>query len=317
MDSDLRARIERLLADPSRAIAVFWVAGTVAGVAAIPLGHWTSRARTILFVIVGVSLAATSVRVAWRHRLPRWTLVIDTGLATVLLSVIASLGPVGHANLASLYLVIALFGALYFRPLVAYLMLGLAGGAYAVVLAVGPGVANAAAAWFYLFVTGVILTSAVLVLVGQLSRASREDPLTLLPNRRVWDERIEEELERARRTNAAVSVAIFDVDRFKDVNDQRGHLEGDRVLRQLADGWRILLRGGGDFIARIGGDEFGLISAGADDNGIRAVVTRLREVSSGGVTCSFGVATWDHVETAASLFRRADEAMYRAKRASR
>jgi GGDEF domain-containing protein len=74
------------------------------------------------------------------------------------------------------------------------------------------------------------------------------------------------------------------------------------------------VRTGGDFIARLGGDEFGLLSPDSDIDAVESVVERLQAVTPEGVTCSFGAATWDRHETAASLFRRADESMYRVKR---
>jgi diguanylate cyclase (GGDEF)-like protein len=114
-----------------------------------------------------------------------------------------------------------------------------------------------------------------------------------------------------------LSLAVIDIDNFKTVNDRDGHQVGDLLLRKLADGWGGIVRGSGDFIARLGGDEFGLLAPNSDDIGIRRIVKRLHEISPSGVSCSIGVATWDGVETAADLFRRADEAMYRAKRERR
>ncbi len=213
-----------------------------------------------------------------------------------------------------LYLVIALYDAFYFPPVHALAMLGFEGVAYAAVLVWGPGVPDPVASWLIIFGTGALLSGAVVTLVGALNRASHEDSLTRLPNRRTWDERMDDELERARRGGRPLTVVIFDVDNFKGINDNLGHVIGDRVLRHLAARWRAQLRTGGDFIARIGGDEFGLIAPETDAAAIQEVIARLQQVTSMGATCSFGAATWDGEESAASLFRRADEAMYQVKR---
>ena len=88
-------------------------------------------------------------------------------------------------------------------------------------------------------------------------------------------------------------------------------------LRRVADWWAGIVRGGGDFLARLSVDEFGLMAPGSNSGGLQAIVQRLREISPDRVSCSIGAANWDRGETAADLFRRADEAMYVAKHTSR
>jgi len=189
-----------------------------------------------------------------------------------------------------------------------------AGAAYAIVLGVGANVEKPVVAWLSIFGTASVAAVVVAALVNVLRRTSREDPLTGLSNRRSWDERVDEELERARRTKTTLSLAMMDIDNFKAVNDREGHQAGDRLLCHFADGWRDTIRAGGDFVARLGGDEFGLLATGSNDADIQRVVARLREISPDGVSCSIGAVTWDGSETAADLFRRADEAMYQSKR---
>jgi diguanylate cyclase (GGDEF)-like protein len=124
-------------------------------------------------------------------------------------------------------------------------------------------------------------------------------------------------MERARRYRTPLSVVSIDVNDFKTVNDTKGHQAGDRLLRRLAEGWRSRIRGSGDFLARLGGDEFGLLAPGADELGVERITARLAEVVPDGVSCSMGSATWDGAETAAGLFRRADDRMYREKKGRR
>ncbi len=314
MSLDVRQHVERLVAEPSRAAVLFWVSGAIAALGAIPTGRFSHHNLVVLLITAVFCALAAGARGAGLDRWPRWTIYLDIGAAIVLVSVLTYVGSSGDQDFAALYLWVALYNALYFRPLHVFTVLALEGVAYAVVLAYGPSVASPATAWFIVMATGVVVCGVVLTLVSELTRMSREDPLTLLPNRRMWDERIEEELERARRGGTSLSVVMIDIDNFKSINDSRGHPEGDRVLCQLAEGWRQSVRTGGDFIARLGGDEFGLLSPHSDADAVTSVVARLRKASPEGVSCSFGSATWDHHETAASLFRRADESMYRAKR---
>jgi diguanylate cyclase (GGDEF)-like protein len=149
--------------------------------------------------------------------------------------------------------------------------------------------------------------------------------VTGLPNRRALDERLEEEVLKARRTGYTFAVIMLDVDGFKLVNDTYGHTVGDQVLRAvfnfLAEGLRST-----DFLARYGGDELTLILPQSDPASATVVVQKILEnvaqfsfeVPTGGkirLGLSCGIAMFPvHANTAANLLRAADEALYRAKK---
>src|SRR5258708_2878796 len=105
--------------------------------------------------------------------------------------------------------------------------------------------------------------------------AARRDPLTGAANRRAWDEEIERATARARRDGTPMSVAILDLDGFKEYNDDWGHLMGDRLLQVFAERWREDLREV-DFLARYGGAEFAVLFHGATLAEASAVLERLR-----------------------------------------
>ena len=153
-------------------------------------------------------------------------------------------------------------------------------------------------------------------LLARLHSTARTDPLTGLPNRRVWDEDLERELERARRHGGDLSLAMVDLDRFKAFNDQFGHQAGDQLLAAAATAWRPALRTT-DTIARYGGEEFAVLLPHSDEDAARIVVERLLEVVPLGQTASAGIAIWDGAESADALLARADAALYEAKRAGR
>jgi diguanylate cyclase (GGDEF)-like protein len=314
---EIPARVDRLIYDPRQAVTIFWGAGTIAGATAVPLVHWRHGDAATMVVLVCCAAAATLVRAASARRLADWTLNVDAVAAVTILSWATALGLRAQVDFAVLYLYLAVFSGLYFDLVRGAVIWLYAAVSFAVVLAVSPSAPERVFTGLSIIGTGTLVYAVVHLLVGILQLSSREDPLTRLPNRRTWDERVDEEIERSRRGGSALSLVIVDVDGFKAINDARGHAEGDLILRALADGWRATLRGGGDVVARIGGDEFGVICPGSDEAAAVAVVERLRGVSPSGVTCSFGAATWDRAESAASLFRRADEQMYRAKRAGR
>ena len=154
------------------------------------------------------------------------------------------------------------------------------------------------------------------------------DPLTGLYNRRYLDAHIASAVARASATEKPVCVLIFDIDHFKDVNDTHGHEAGDDVLRDFSDRLRRGVRGI-DLVVRYGGEEFVLVMPETDAEYASAVAERLRSdvekvpfaTRSGDqipVTVSIGLAQWQGAsDTAEALIRRADQALYAAKRAGR
>ncbi len=150
------------------------------------------------------------------------------------------------------------------------------------------------------------------------------DPLTGLPNRQWLLERIWTALDDAERIDARAALMLIDLDRFRSVNDTLGHLAGDRLLLQIADRLRVALPRGAE-AARLGGDEFAVLLPVADSttSATRIARTLVAALSSpldlDGLTlvleASAGVAVFpDHALDAEGLLRRADVAMYQAKR---
>lgn len=149
--------------------------------------------------------------------------------------------------------------------------------------------------------------------IDQLTDEALTDPLTRLPNRRAWDAQLSRALDAG---HGPVAVAMLDVDRFKQFNDAYGHPAGDRLLRETAAAWRRELRPG-DFLARLGGEEFALLLTGHDTRSARALVERLRACIPAQQTCSAGVALRIDGDSPERLLGRADAALYEAKAAGR
>jgi diguanylate cyclase (GGDEF)-like protein len=150
---------------------------------------------------------------------------------------------------------------------------------------------------------------------------ARADALTGLGNRRAFDEALEAELGRARRAGSTVSVALIDIDRFKQFNDRFGHLEGDRVLSQVAAAITGAMRAG-DRSFRWGGDELAVIMPDTDYDGGELAMTRIASGVSASctgpdgaaVTVSWGVAEADSEMTPRGLLDQADLALMIRKR---
>jgi diguanylate cyclase (GGDEF)-like protein/PAS domain S-box-containing protein len=153
-------------------------------------------------------------------------------------------------------------------------------------------------------------------LLGRVQEMARHDSLTGLPNRRALEEQLPQAMARARRTQMPLSVAILDIDHFKDYNDTHGHLAGDEVLRACARAWDGVLRGE-DTIARFGGEEFLVMFPDTSAEQAAEIVERLRMATPMGQTCSAGLAVWDYSESIDDLLGRADKALYLAKASGR
>lgn len=166
--------------------------------------------------------------------------------------------------------------------------------------------------------------------VSMLSRIAESylayhDHLTGVANRRHFEEMFKQERSRATRTALPLSLIILDIDHFKRFNDTYGHAAGDEVLRRVSGMIAERVRGGGDLVARIGGEEFAVLLPETDSEGAASLAEELcskaRDLRPQGVrdhpraTLSAGVATCipDNAIAGDTLIERADAALYRAK----
>ncbi len=165
----------------------------------------------------------------------------------------------------------------------------------------------------------------------QLVHLSTTDALTQVGNRRLFDQTLKAEWQRAARRGGPIALLMIDVDHFKEYNDHYGHPAGDAVLRQIARLVGESVRRGGELVARYGGEEFVLLLPGADLEAARVVAERCRQgvadakiehrasATAAWVGVSIGVAS--HVASSGvdcnTLVETADAALYRAKRCGR
>lgn len=163
----------------------------------------------------------------------------------------------------------------------------------------------------------------------RLKRTGLTDALTGINNRRFFDQRIHEEIERAGRQDEPLSCLFIDIDHFKAVNDNHGHQVGDRVLHRVAKLLQSHLRRS-DVLARYGGEEFAMLLGNTAAGGAIEIAERLRQAVATktgdlpAVTVSIGVATLRPAETSAAneqqasgLLLAADQALYAAKESGR
>lgn len=165
--------------------------------------------------------------------------------------------------------------------------------------------------------------------VQELQMLSQTDTLTALPNRRAFNERLDHLLAAHARQQLPAALILMDVDHFKKYNDLYGHPAGDEALIKIAQCLRTTLRRELDMPARMGGEEFGVLLQGANAEQACATAEAIRATLQGlaiahqanpplgVITMSLGVAEVTTSDTATSLYRRADEALYKAKNSGR
>ena len=151
--------------------------------------------------------------------------------------------------------------------------------------------------------------------IGELAERAERDPLTGVLNHAAFHARVGAETARAHRYGGGLALLLFDVDRFKETNDRRGHPEGDRLLRALAGALAGTARES-DAVGRLGGDEFAVLLLQADKPHVDAFLARLYEALPRELAVSAGAAFFpDEATTAEDVVALADRRLYARKAA--
>jgi len=317
-----------------RSLGALFVAGGLLALVSLLLPVDQQLQSTGIWVIGATAVLTGLGLVVSAKRLPAADQGLSAFLAfgTLLITLAVTFNRSAASPYALVYVWVGFEGFFFLTRRAAYGHLAWVGLNYAVALLLTPshGLAEAGR-WVLLMGTvGVIGTLADVLrsrseeLIAELSEAARTDTLTGLLNRRGFEARMELELQRARRSGAAVSLLVGDLDHFKLVNDRFGHHRGDEALRQFGR-LIVAIKRGIDGAARIGGEEFALVLPDTDEHGAYLLAERLRRrirdmPTDHGVplSVSFGVATCPrHGSSADELLRHADQALYLAKRLGR
>jgi diguanylate cyclase (GGDEF)-like protein len=301
--------LDRVLARRVAGLAASLVAvGVVVLVCFAPPSAW---AMPLVFATRALA-AATTVALTRGLRIG-WLYLSSLGLIAGLCAIDAATGP--DAPFRQLILLQLISVCAIHTPRRAALALAVAIGGLLIPVALRGGGdallewATRGFVWALCGVMAVLWTASVRLQRGALLRLTRLDALTGLGNRRAFDEVLGREIAVARRTGAALAIALGDVDSFKRINDQLGHTEGDRVLQDVAAALR-----GADLCFRWAGDEFALILPGATCDDACAVAGRV--AGSLRVGISFGCAQLEPGMGAIELLDAADRAL-RARKSAR
>jgi diguanylate cyclase (GGDEF)-like protein len=311
----------------ARALGWLFVAGATIGMASLIAPRAPQANLRALAENVAVAYAGGVAILLLSRRMPYWMLQLAMLAGTLLITRAVYFSGRGISFYSIWYVWVALYAFHFFSRRQAVAHTFMCGIAYAAVLA-AKHEPLAGAGWVTTIGTVLIVgafTDALvrrvrheragrMALVDQLERLAHTDELTGLSNRRALHEALTREMARSARDRQPVSVAMIDVDDFKALNDEHGHLFGDQVLRRLSCAWRAALRRS-DLLARYGGDEFVAVLPACGAAEAQLVADRLVKATPGEHSVSVGTATWDGLQDLDALLSDADVQLYIAKRA--
>lgn len=261
-----------------------------------------------------MAVAAMTALLLWvyRRRVPVELLIAQVPYAALLLALAIWLGEPEFASMLSLfYVLVVLYGTFFLRTRAAATIIVFCSLVFAAVVFQRGG-----GDWLaqMLMVFGASVTALVFVgwLVKRIQERAVRDPLTGLLNRRMWDSLVRQEFAKAERNKQPFSILLIDLNGFKAINDEHGHLYGDEVLKGVADGFGRVLRDA-DAPCRWGGDEFAVLLTNCDADKARVAADRLRRAMDDQLALSFGMATWREGRSIDDLFNQADKSLYAAK----
>jgi diguanylate cyclase (GGDEF)-like protein/putative nucleotidyltransferase with HDIG domain len=315
----------------ARTAAFFFLSGALIVPISVATPHSPTLDDALLAAVGGAAAVCGLLLLLLQRRLPRWSFHVVTLIGTALSTLAVAAWGEGTIYGPLPYLWVAFFAFYFFSFAAALAHLALISVAFAVQLGALDLDYTPVAGWIAtvltLLLTGVVVATIrdrMATLIEGLTNAARRDPLTNLLNRRGFEEVFDVELERARRTEAPVSLIVGDLDRFKRINDAFGHAAGDGALKRVATCIRTAKRSF-DSAARVGGEEFALLAPDCDEHGAYMLAERVRgdiergfATGHGPLTSSFGIATFPlHGQSSEALLRAADQALYAAKRLGR
>lgn len=298
----------------ARVLGVFYLFGGVVGAVTLLVGAWPGADVGRLGVITTMTGVTGAVMVRYPQIVPRWACHAIVGSGSVVIALCVYLGGGGAASASyQLYFVwTGLYVFIFYGGAVRIAHTAFSGVCLLVTLVLLGETGHAAAA--LVITIGTCLGAGVIVghLMSQVRALAETDPLTGVLNRRAAEQLLADALARARRSGQPLSIALLDLDGFKQLNDLAGHAAGDRALCEATTRWETQLRDV-DTLARLGGDEFLVVLEGCPEEFARSTAERLIDVTPDEVGCSAGLARWDGTETSSELLLRGDAALYRAK----
>ena len=312
LQRELRIDIEETRSEMVRVSVIAYLGCIATELLSLSVSQWQVPSVPGATSVIVVAAVTALVLWMWRRDVPLWVLILQAPYAALLLAVaLWAAGTGASSNFPLFYVLVVLYGTFFFRTGATAVLIGFCSLSFAVAV-----VASGEPDWptRVLTVFGVSVTVGLFagLLVTRFHERAVRDSLTGLINRRMWESLVQQELSKATRNDQPVSMMLIDLDHFKAINDEHGHLHGDDVLKRTADTLRRVLRDA-DAPCRWGGDEFAVLLTDCDSRQVNIVADRLKNELGEVPEFSIGTATWQKGLSLTDLFHRADQNLYTSK----
>ena len=315
---------DRDLATATQVLGVLYLAGAVLVVLSVVLPHPRDANVEALCAVALLATVVGGASLTWAELARPWIVHAALGAGTGLVSLCIYFAGVASGLYSSMFVWVVLLAACFFTRRAVVLHVGWIIVSWGLALSLVDEQTGFSAVTRWLLGSFVIIVTAAVmneIVTGrkrteeqllEAAHLANHDPLTGLPNRRLFKMTLEREIARAERHRTPLAVIAMDLDKFKRYNDENGHAAGDQLLQSASAEWRRKLRAE-DLISRVGGDEFVALLPSCSPSEAERAAIRLNCDLPDGCVCSQGIASWDGQETPDGLLARADKALYRAK----
>lgn len=273
---------------------------------------WEGIDKPILYGVIFFALVIASSFYFFRSIVPLWLAMghVPVGIMLVGVGMYGTGSEVG-VIVAALYVMSSTYAYHFFTPFVGATLIvfsAIVFGYVARLLGIDGWFSLSLATLGFSYTAGVI----VHMLVMRIHRLATVDPLTGLYNRQTWDMFLAQQIAVAERSGKSFKIMLIDLNDFKEINDQRGHLAGDKILHKVGVALQDSVRAV-DHVARWGGDEFIVLFPDAADKVLSLVKARLENNLMGVISFSVGDTSWRNGDDCDSILHRADKALYADK----
>ena len=312
LQKERRVHLEESLVEMAKISAMIYLGTGITGLLALmlPMPEGMDSVTLAFFCIFAVILSFVFYQYRNRFALPFAILQVFIGIPMIALAIWAGHVPTA-AFIAIIYVMSSLYSFHFFHNILSVFVVMMATSSFALV-----GILNQWQGWqsMTMLLLGSLFTVGVIVdlMVKRLHMLATTDSLTGLFNRHTWDTLFEQEINYVKRERTPLTVMLIDLNKFKRINDTKGHHAGDQVLQEVAKTIKEVMRES-DIIARLGGDEFVVLLKNCSLRHALQLKARFQQKLEKIVSASVGLADFETGDTATSMLKRADNAMYQDK----
>ncbi len=316
LQQERRVDLQGTINEMARVSAIIYSIPALTLFIALLFPTWKGIDKPLLYAVIIIALLIAVSFYFFRSIVPLWLALGHVPVGVLLVGVgMYGMGSEVGVIAAAVYVMSSTYAYHFFTPLAGVVLIlfsAVVFGFVARLLGIEGWLSLSVISLGFSYAAGIV----VHMLVKRINRLATIDPLTGLYNRQTWDMFLAQQIAVAERSGKSFMIMMIDLNEFKKVNDQQGHLAGDKILHNvgiaLQDSVRTV-----DHVARWGGDEFIILFPDAGDEVLSLVKCRLKKVLADVILFSVGDTSWQEGDDEDSLLSRADAALYADKQSIR